>query len=439
MTKPVVLIAHTTLYREGGPKFARAAATMARERGSARPDAEVVLAQVESKRDFVDSLERVSAAGQQLAELHFIGHSGIYGPMFRTTEMPEQFSPHEWRNLVIPFAADGEAYFHACRSARWFAPFFARTFGVPASGYHWYTTVSLAPDRFEWDRLGDPSASAPLYVIGCQGRKSHGLAGAAAKYAGAAVAEKLKRFQPEDPTGDPTYDAIAPLYDEVFQDIGVRGDEWNWLAGRLPRDGQARVLDLGCGNGALLLKMAKGIAAGVGLDASPIMIELARRRAAAHPHLSFVAVREPILPFADASFDVVTSLLSFRYLDWDPIMNEIRRVLKPGGRFLVVDMITAPVRLTELPAFARGKLRQLGSTFRHRRFNQALRRLVRDPRWQTMLRYNPIRAEHEFKWYLESRFPGQKVNQLNVGWHARVLAFDSGPLEPGTVPPQSYP
>ena len=59
--------------------------------------------------------------------------------------MPEQFSPHEWRTLDLPFAPDGEAFFHACRSARWFAPFFARTFNVPASGFHWYTTVSLDP------------------------------------------------------------------------------------------------------------------------------------------------------------------------------------------------------------------------------------------------------------------------------------------------------
>ncbi len=436
---PVILVTHTTLYREGGAKFARAAATLAAEKAAARPDADVRLVAVESKRDFVDALAAVRRAGAQLVELHFLGHSGMYGPMFRTAAMPEQFSPYEWRTLAIPFAPGAEAFFHACRTARWFAPFFARTFGVPASGYHWYTTVSLSPRAFKWERLGDPAGTAPLYVIGCKGRKSHGLAGAALKYAGSGAAEPLKRFLPEDPKGDPSYDAIAPLYDEVFQDIGVREDEWRWLAARLPADGTARVLDIGCGNGALLLKMAGGIGAGVGIDASGVMIGLARHNARSEPRLDFQVVREPMLPFPDGSFDVVTSLLSFRYLDWDPIMNEIRRVLRPGGRILVVDMVTAPVQTVELPELVRAKVRQVASTFRHKRFHAALARLVADPRWQTMLSYNPIRAEHEFRWYLESRFPGRRVERLNVGWHARVLAFDSGPLAPGSVAPQSYP
>jgi hypothetical protein len=136
---------------------------------------------------------------------------------------------------------------------------------------------------------------------------------------------------------------------------------------------------------------------------------------------------------------VVTSLLSFRYLDWDPIMNEIRRVLAPGGRIMVVDMVTAPVRAKELPQLAVSKVRTMIGTVKHRDFHRALRRLVTDPRWKVMLQYNPIRAEHEMKWYLESRFPGRKVERLDVGMHARVLAFESGPLEPGIVPPQSYP
>jgi ubiquinone/menaquinone biosynthesis C-methylase UbiE len=440
----VIWIGYTTLYREGGPKFARAAETMRRakeaEASTRQPKPEVRCERIESKLDFVQAMQRIKDSGQDLAELHFIGHSGMYGPMFRTAAMPEQFSPYEWRTLELPFAPDGEAFFHACRSARWFAPFFARTFNVPASGYHWYTTVSLAPTRFKWEGPGTPP-DTPLYIIGCKGKKSHGAVGALKKYAGMAPAETMQRFLPEDPGGDPSYDAVAPLYAEVFEDIGVREVEWNWLARQFDAlPGKPRVLDIGCGNGALLRKLSGRIASGTGIDFSPVMIELAAERARMeHPNLQFQTVREPKLPFPDASFDVVTSLLSFRYLDWDPIMNEIRRVLAPGGRIMIVDMVTAPVRVKELPQLAISKVRTMIGTRKHRTFHRALRKLVSDPRWHKMLSYNPIRAEHEMKWYLESRFPGQQVERLDIGVHNRVLAFDSGPLQPGTVPPQSYP
>lgn len=432
----MILILYTTLYREGGDKFARAARTMEAEKRREHPDAAVHAVAVESKADVVAHFRAARESGDLIDELHFIGHSGMYGPMFRTTSMPEQFSPHEWRTLDIPFAPGARAYFHACRTARWFAPFFARIFNVPAYGYHWYTTVSTRPDRFRWERLGR-GADRPVYILGSPGRKSHGLVGSLGKYV-TGNAETLKRFDPHPPEGDPTYDSVADLYDEAFQDITVREDEWRWLQRKLPPE-PVRLLDIGCGNGALLLQLGDRVSRGTGADASAGMIERARRRAAHVPTLDFVRVDGPTLPFPDASFDVVTSLLSFRYLDWDPMMNEIRRVLRPGGRLLIVDMVTVPARWRELPRLAAGLARTYAGRLRRRDFGRRLRRLVTDPRWQTMLQYNPIRAEHEMKWYLESRFPGRRVETINVGRNARVLAFDSGPLQPGTVAPQSYP
>jgi hypothetical protein len=57
--------------------------------------------------------------------------------------------------------------------------------------------------------------------------------------------------------------------------------------------------------------------------------------------------------------------------------------------------------------------------------------LTRHPGWQMMLEHNPIRAAHEYRFYFESRFPTRKLETLNVGRHARLVAFDSGPLERG--------
>ncbi len=447
--KPLIWIGYTTRYRDGGDRLEQVAYSMAADLARERTDASVCCAAVETKRAFVEAMETTARRGQRITELHFVGHSGMYGPMFGTTDLPEQFSPHEWRTLandgVIPFAEDGEAFFHACRTARWFAPFFARTFGLPAHGFHWYTAFSRRPDTFAFAPPGYP-ASWPLYLLGCRGKKSHGLLGSTGKHLGLLGHEPIKRFAPEDlDDADASYDPVAHLYDEVFTDITVRRDEWRWIHQHVAALDAAppKLLDIGCGNGAMLrelhARLPQGLGQSVGVDQSAKMIDLASAHAREVDALSFRTIDGPILPFEDDGFDAVTSLLSFRYLDWDPIMREILRVLKPQGHLLVVDMVTAPMSLDEIGLFVRSKLDQLTRQTQNDSYRAALRRLVSDPRWETMLRYNPIRAEHELTWYLESRFPGHTVELLNVGWHNRVLAFDSGPITSDHVLPQSYP
>lgn len=448
MTAKTHLVTYTTRYRDGGRELERAARTLV-ETLVARgvPRAAIALVRVESKRDFVEAAgarPRTDGprppGGPRWRELHFLGHAGMYGPMFRTTAMPEQFSPHEWKTLDIPFADDGEAFFHACRTARWFAPFFADTFGVPASGFHWYTTFSARPDRFVFAPW-PPWERGPLHLIGCRGKKSDGLAGSFAKYLGLLPAEPMKRFLP---SGDrdrlASYDEVAELYAEVFADIRVRADEWRWLTAHLP-ERPVSVLDLGSGSGSLLRALDEEgrLVSGLGVDRSAAMVAIARRDAGPRPHLSFEQVTSPRLPAADASIDVVTSLLSWRYLDWDPVMDEIRRVLRPGGKLLVVDMVTGPLGSRELPRAARDAARAAAGRLQNTAYRAALARLTGHPAWSTMVAFNPIRAVHEYVWYFESRFPGRKVETLNLGWSNRVLAFDSGPLGPGRVAPQSYP
>ena len=434
---PVIVIIYTTLYRKGGSQFPIVANTIALEKRDSGFDGEIITQAVESKREVLAIFERIQAAGKSIAEFHFVGHSGMYGPMFGSVSFPEQFSPYEWETMEIPFAVNGAAYFHCCRSARWFAPYFSRTFNVMTHGFFWYTTFSKSKTRYSYASPNLPFER--LYTIGCKGRKSHGLGASVVKFAGLMPAEQMRRFEPHPPTGDTSYNAVADLYDAAFDDITVRRDEWHWLNEHLPVMSDLQVLDIGCGNGALLQALSSGIKYGAGVDESAAILEKARARNQNNPNLEFFRVDSPTLPFADRTFDVAISLMSFRYLDWDPLLHEIHRVLKPDGRFLIVDMVTVPVKSKEYGTLVRDKLRTARQQKLNGAFDANLKTLVNHPDWKKMVEYNPIRSEHEMKWYLESRFPGQKMEILNLGWNARIVAFDSGPVRHGVEVKLSYP
>ncbi len=211
------------------------------------------------------------------------------------------------------------------------------------------------------------------------------------------------------------------------------------MAERASATGEIDVLDIGCGNGALLHALSSRIGTGTGVDESVGMIERAKKRQSQISNLRFEKIDGPVLPFPDDSFDVVISLMSFRYLDWDPLLAEIKRVTRPGGKLLVVDMVTVPVTAREYPRLILDKLKTMKRQRENTRFNAALQKLVSHPDWQKMVEYNPIRSEHEMKWYLESRFPGQKMETLNIAWHSRMVAFDSGPVDLGIEVKLSFP
>ena len=105
------------------------------------------------------------------------------------------------------------------------------------------------------------------------------------------------------------------------------------------------VLDVGCGTGALALAAQSFVGAGgevAGIDPSPEMVARARGKAAkAGVAARFEVATIEVLPFADATFDAVLSSLMLHHLTDEGRTNgfaEIARVLKPGGRFLAVDI-----------------------------------------------------------------------------------------------------
>jgi ubiquinone/menaquinone biosynthesis C-methylase UbiE len=95
-----------------------------------------------------------------------------------------------------------------------------------------------------------------------------------------------------------------------------------------------RVLDIGCGPGNFTADYAELGADVVGIDLSPLMIEVATKR---FPHLEFQTANVESLPFDKASFDVVAAGYVTHHLARPEVaFTELSRVLKPGARFIFV-------------------------------------------------------------------------------------------------------
>lgn len=106
-----------------------------------------------------------------------------------------------------------------------------------------------------------------------------------------------------------------------------------------------KLLDVGCGDGALTYLIAKEKAEVTGVDNSEVAIRLAREKAG-NSKIQFIQASAYKLPCADDEFDAVVSSDVIEHLDdTDTFLNEIKRVTKPGG----VVIINTPIRLTENP------------------------------------------------------------------------------------------
>jgi demethylmenaquinone methyltransferase / 2-methoxy-6-polyprenyl-1,4-benzoquinol methylase len=131
---------------------------------------------------------------------------------------------------------------------------------------------------------------------------------------------------------------LGPTYDRYARLLSLGQDpRWRrFLVSRLEVGPDARVLDVATGTGAVALELVRRYGCSVvGIDRSPEMLAVARRRIAADElgaNIELLEGRAETLPFAGASFDALTVTYLLRYVD-DPAatIRELARVVRPGG------------------------------------------------------------------------------------------------------------
>ncbi len=154
------------------------------------------------------------------------------------------------------------------------------------------------------------------------------------------------------------YDIIAPLFAQTRQNL------WDDIKMSEPllKDGMS-ILDIGCGTGRLyqLFKKFQGIDY-VGLDQSEGQIAVAKKD---FPDATHVVAEMTELPFEDERFDMIYCIATFHHLPNEELrikaLNEMKRVLKPGGHIIMTNWNLRANSVKKV--VAKGRLKQDGQDF----------------------------------------------------------------------------
>lgn len=214
-------------------------------------------------------------------------------------------------------------------------------------------------------RVRDLSVEKPVYLICYTGETSDEYAAELRKagYEAYSVLDghrgymrwKLKKTAEEEITrkGNPRKPQGQDGADMLRRMNESHGAVTEWALGLLDFGADDRVLDIGCGGGATLRRMAKRVKKGhlTGVDYSEVSVQVSREtneEDIQNGRMDILEASVEQLPFEDEVFDKIVTVESFYF--WpDPENNlrEVRRVLKKGGTFLLVADIYEKEGLSE--------------------------------------------------------------------------------------------
>jgi SAM-dependent methyltransferase len=145
---------------------------------------------------------------------------------------------------------------------------------------------------------------------------------------------------------------LAERPEEPADAFATRAEQWDKLRRELYGESYlleaalallppgSTIADLGCGTGWLTARLAGYAERVIAVDNSPAMLKAARRRTEEMPNVELCRGDLAALPVEDGICDAALILLVLTYVDDPPaVLRETRRILKPGGRAVVVDLL----------------------------------------------------------------------------------------------------
>lgn len=209
------------------------------------------------------------------------------------------------------------------------------------------------------------------------------------------------------------FGAVAEAY--AVSPIHASGPDLAVLVEVAGLTGVERVLDLGCGAGHTAMALAPGAAEVVAVDVTPEMLAVAAALARERRLANVVFQRADVLelPFEDGTFDLVTSRYSaHHYVDPARALSEAARVLRPGGRVLLVDSVAPEDRALDTFCNAFELLRD-ASHVRDCRLSEWLR-LFEAAGFDAAARFRmEIEIDAE-EWVRRSQTPAHRVEALRA-------------------------
>ena len=139
--------------------------------------------------------------------------------------------------------------------------------------------------------------------------------------------------------------AVVVDFDKIAAALGADDRERTltraerWLLRQVPPHAKC-ALDVGCGDGLLTRALAARGISTLGIDASPGMVALARRRARNNPRIEYRVADIMTDPLPEGRFDVVVSVSAVHHMALDEVLPRLIAAVAPGGTLLIQDVTT---------------------------------------------------------------------------------------------------